>query len=85
MGSHFVFFFFPHLMVFYQVIIVSGLHFRNLDGVAGQENVVWPKDVLPAVTPPLPHQLQCRRPSRAGSVKSKFSPNNTTRKIKLLV
>ena len=73
-------------MVFYQVTMVSVLHFRNLAGIGGQDSRVRPKDTLPAVTPALPHQLQHRRPSREdNSEKSKLAPNKAIRKIKLLV
>lgn len=74
-------------MVFYQVIIVSVLHFRNLGGMGGQESMVQPKDTCPVVPLALPpHQLQRGRPGREDNgTKSKFSPNKATRKIKLLV
>lgn len=45
--------FFPP-MVFYQVIIVSVLHFRNFGGMGGQESMVQPKDTCPAVPLALP-------------------------------
>lgn len=62
-------------MVFYQVIIVSVLHFRNLGGTGGQESMVQPKDTCPAVPLALP-PISCsvEDPAEKITVQSQSSP-----------